>query len=124
MAADPDAVAKAFTDHYYNTFDTNRGALGPLYQEQSLLNFQGTKTSGSAAIQQKLSALPFKQCKHQVTSIDAQQSMSQGINIVVTGQILTEGEAQPLKFSQFFHLAPAGGSFVISNDIFQLILGP
>lgn len=124
MAADPDAVAKAFTDHYYNTFDTNRQALGPLYQEQSLLNFEGVKTVGSTAILQKLTTLPFQQCKHQISSLDAQPSMSQGINIIVTGQILTEGESQPLKFSQFFHLAPAGGSFVISNDVFRLMLGP
>lgn len=32
MAQDPDAVAKAFVDHYYNTFDTNRSALATLYQ--------------------------------------------------------------------------------------------
>lgn len=222
LALDRYLASQAFTDHYYNTFDTNRQALGPLYQEQSLMNFQGAKSVGSAAIQQKLTALPFKQCKHQITSIDAQQSMSQGINIVVTGQIIvscqpgllrlhactviracpclhpvqiaghswrqgssipespwlifqsrirwqhlhmlpmccavlccvhvcslgstrgikasyqalathaprlatkrsalviclqTEGESQPLKFSQFFHLAPAGGSFVISNGM-------
>lgn len=27
----------------------------------------------------------------------------------------TEGEANPLKFSQIFHLAPVGNSFVITN---------
>jgi hypothetical protein len=79
---------QAFTDHYYNTFDTNRQALGPLYQEQSLLNFEGVKTVGSTAILQKLTTLPFQQCKHQISSLDAQPSMSQGINIIVTGQIL------------------------------------
>jgi hypothetical protein len=26
-----------------------------------------------------------------------------------------EGESNPLKFSQTFHLAPVGGSFVITN---------
>mmetsp|Transcript_18717 Transcript_18717/g.56633 ORF Transcript_18717/g.56633 Transcript_18717/m.56633 type:complete len:124 (+) Transcript_18717:183-554(+) len=122
MAADPDAVAKAFTDHYYHTFDTNRHALGPLYQEQSLLTFEGQKTAGSALILQKLTSLPFSQCKHQISSLDAQPSMSNGINIVVTGQIITEGESQALKFSQFFHLAQAGASYVISNDCFRLNL--
>ena len=27
----------------------------------------------------------------------------------------TEGESNPLKFSQMFHLAPQGGSFVVTN---------
>ena len=27
----------------------------------------------------------------------------------------TEGEANALKFSQFFHLAPSGGSFTVTN---------
>ena len=31
---------QAFTDHYYNTFDTNRGALAPLYQDLALLTFE------------------------------------------------------------------------------------
>ena len=36
----PALCAQAFTDHYYNTFDTNRQALASLYQEQSLLTFE------------------------------------------------------------------------------------
>jgi hypothetical protein len=31
------------------------------------------------------------------------------------GNMQTEGEANPLKFSQVFHLAATGGSFVITN---------
>ena len=79
---------QAFTEHYYNTFDTNRQALGGLYQEQSLLTFEAQKFSGNAQILQKLTSLPFQQVKHQVTSLDAQPSVSQGINIFVTGQII------------------------------------
>ena len=35
----------------------------------------------------------------------------------------TEGEANALKFSQIFHLAPAAGSYVVSNgeDLFLLL---
>ena len=78
---------QAFTDHYYNTFDTNRAGLAPLYQESSLLTFEGTKTQGSAAIIQKLQSLPFQACKHHVGSLDAQPSPSGGINIFVTGRL-------------------------------------
>lgn len=39
-------MAQAFTDHYYNTFDTNRQGLVGLYQDQSLLTFEGQKFQG------------------------------------------------------------------------------
>ncbi|KAK2076587.1 Nuclear transport factor 2B [Prototheca wickerhamii] len=118
--ADPDAVAKAFTDHYYATFDASRANLAPLYQEQSLLTFEGQKFQGTAQIIQKLTSLPFQKCQHAISSVDAQPSVAGGVNVFVTGQLITEGESNPLKFSQVFHLAPAGGSFVVTNDIFRL----
>ena len=31
MAVDPEAIAKTFVAQYYQTFDTNRAALGGLY---------------------------------------------------------------------------------------------
>lgn len=79
---------QAFTDHYYNTFDTNRPALAGLYQEQSMLTFEGQKFAGQGAITQKLTSLPFQQCQHRVVSLDAQPSVSQGVNIFVTGQLI------------------------------------
>ena len=30
----------------------------------------------------------------------------------------TEGESNPLKFSQMFHLAPQGSSFVVTNGVY------
>ena len=61
-----------------------------------MLTFEGQKTMGSAAILQKLTSLPFTQCQHRISSLDAQPSMSQGINIVVTGQIIV----RPLRHAQ------------------------
>lgn len=78
---------QAFTDHYYNTFATNRPALATLYQEQSMMTFEGEKFAGGA-ITQKLTSLPFQQCQHRVVSLDAQPSVSQGVNIFVTGQLI------------------------------------
>lgn len=66
-------------------------------------------------IMQKLTTLPFQACQHRVSSLDAQPSLSGGILVFVTGQLLPEGETNPLKFSQTFHLVPVGGSFVVSN---------
>ncbi|URE12645.1 Nuclear transport factor 2 (NTF2) domain [Musa troglodytarum] len=55
---DPDAVAKAFVEHYYRTFDGNRAALGGLYQDASMLTFEGDKIQGTAAIVAKLTSSP------------------------------------------------------------------
>jgi hypothetical protein len=30
-----------------------------------------------------------------------------------------DNETNPLKFSQTFHLAPVGGSYVVTNDLFR-----
>jgi hypothetical protein len=72
---------------------------------------------------QKLGALPFANCQHRVASLDAQPSVGGGILVFVTGQLLPEGETNPLKFSQAFHLVPVGGSFVVTNDLFRLNYG-
>ena len=35
----------------------------------------------------------------------------------------TEGETRPCKFSQVFHLMPAGASWFVFNDMFRLNYG-
>ena len=112
--------------HYYTTFANNRPALQSLYQEHSMLTWEGKQFAGAAAIIQHLSGLPFKSVQHQVSTLDVQPSMLvQGANgssiVAVTGQLLLEGEQHPLKFSQTFHLVPSGqpGQFFVLNDIFR-----
>jgi hypothetical protein len=119
---DPDTVAKAFVEHYYRTFDSNRAALGGLYQDGSMLTFEGTKTLGAQAIAAKLASLPFEQCAHAISTVDCQPSGPQGGMLVfVSGQLQLSGESHPLKFSQMFHLMPTSqGSFYVLNDIFRL----
>ncbi|KAL5223330.1 hypothetical protein ABZP36_028043 [Zizania latifolia] len=121
---DPDAVAKAFVEHYYRTFDSNRPALVSLYQDGSMLTFEGQKFLGPAAIAGKLGSLPFAQCQHDIATVDCQPSGPQGGMLVfVSGSLRTGPEEHPLKFSQMFQLLPAGGSFYVQNDMFRLNYG-
>ncbi|XP_010540411.1 PREDICTED: nuclear transport factor 2 [Tarenaya hassleriana] len=124
MAAqmDPDAVAKAFVEHYYSTFDTNRGGLANLYQDSSMLTFEGQKIQGVQSIVSKLTSLPFQQCQHHISTVDCQPSgPASGMLVFVSGNLLLAGEQHPLKFSQMFHLMPSPqGSFYVQNDIFRL----
>ncbi|KAL6508177.1 Nuclear transport factor 2A [Orobanche minor] len=119
---DLDAVAKAFVEHYYTTFDANRANLANLYQDGSMLSFEGEKFMGSQNIVVKLSGLPFQQCKHNITTVDCQPSgPAGGVLVFVSGNLQITGEQHPLKFSQMFHLMPTPqGSYYVLNDIFRL----
>jgi ketosteroid isomerase-like protein len=114
-------IAKAFTDHFYATYSSNRQGLAALYAEQAFMTFEGDIKQGQQQIMQKLTSLPFQQVKFQIQNIDAHPSVSGGVIVFCVGQLLTEGETNPLRFSEIFHLAPVANSFVITNDIFRLL---
>lgn len=104
---DPDAVAKAFVEHYYSTFDANRSGLANLYQDSSMLTFEGQKIQGSQNIVAKLTSLPFSQCKHNITTVDCQPSgPAAGMLVFVSGTLQLAGEQHALKFSQVFLQTP------------------
>eukprot|EP00245_Coleochaete_scutata_P017716 TRINITY_DN883_c0_g1_i1.p1 TRINITY_DN883_c0_g1~~TRINITY_DN883_c0_g1_i1.p1 ORF type:complete len:122 (-),score=16.01 TRINITY_DN883_c0_g1_i1:268-633(-) len=120
---DYDAVADAFVKHYYNVFDTNRSQLFTLYQNESMLTFEGEKMQGPQNIQAKLSGLPGV-TKHAVTTVDCQPSGPSGGLVVFVSGSLRADDDQPLRFSQMFHLMPTqNGSFYVYNDIFRLNYG-
>ncbi|GBG62091.1 hypothetical protein CBR_g28567 [Chara braunii] len=114
-------LAKAFVDHYYKTFDANRALLANLYQDHSMLTFEGNQFRGAQAIHEKLTGLPFQQCRHVISTVDCQPSgMPDGMIVFVSGTLQVEGEQHVLKFSQMFHLLKGPTSFYVFNDIFRL----
>ncbi|XP_047150006.1 nuclear transport factor 2B-like [Vigna umbellata] len=119
---DPDNLAKAFVDHYYSTFDNNRQSLAGLYQDASMLTFEGQKIQGASNIVAKLTSLPFQQCHHSISTVDCQPSgASGGMLVFVSGSLQLAGEQHTLKFSQMFHLMPTPqASYYVLNDIFRL----
>ncbi|EDR11241.1 uncharacterized protein LACBIDRAFT_183852 [Laccaria bicolor S238N-H82] len=122
MAVDPNAVAKQFTDFYYQTFSSGRQNLGSLYREHSMLTFEGAPIQGDKAIVEKLVNLPFQKVQHKVTTIDAQPSSPTlaSLLVSVTGLLLVDDSPNPLQFSQVFQLIPDGASYYVFNDIFRL----
>merc|ERR1712233_148948 len=122
-----EAVAKAFTVHYYATFDRNRGELSALYMDHSMLTFEGAKIMGKQAIHAKLTeGIKFAKSRHRIQTLDAQPSSATGIIVFVGGEILVDEEEKPLRFSQVFHLQPLPNnpaSVYIHNDMFRLHYG-
>ena len=118
---DPDAVAKAFVEHYYSTFDANRANLANLYQESSMLTFEGQKIQGSPNIVAKLTSLPFQQCQHSITTVDCQPSgPAGGMLVFVSGNLQLAGEQHALKFSQVTLFIPMLSGCV--SFLFRLVV--
>ncbi|XP_030457040.2 nuclear transport factor 2B [Syzygium oleosum] len=127
MEEQVEIVGRAFVDHYYHLFDTDRASLSSLYQPTSMLTFEGQRVVGVHDITEKLSQLPFDQCQHLISSIDSQPYSTNGtagIVVFVSGSLRLPGEEHPLRFSQMFHLIPSpAGSFFAQNDMFRLNYG-
>ncbi|GAA5877552.1 hypothetical protein JCM16303_003376 [Sporobolomyces ruberrimus] len=123
--ADINAIAQQFTQFYYNQFDSDRKGLAPLYRDHSMLSFEGQQFQGAAAIVEKLGGLPFESIKHNVATMDAQPSATDKASMIVlvTGQLLTGGDSNPLNFSQTFQLIPEAGNYYVFNDVFRLVYG-
>ncbi|XXQ33590.1 Nuclear transport factor 2 [Plasmodiophora brassicae] len=117
-------VAQAFVQHYYTMFDTNRTQLSSLYQPQSMLTFEGEAFMGAENIGNKLNSLPFRKVVHSIKTMDIQPSGCNGILIVVCGDLKIDDDANPLKYSQTFHILPTQqGSWWVHNDLFRLNIG-
>mmetsp|Transcript_14791 Transcript_14791/g.20174 ORF Transcript_14791/g.20174 Transcript_14791/m.20174 type:complete len:122 (-) Transcript_14791:403-768(-) len=115
-------VAKAFVQHFYQTFDSNVEQLAGLYNPTSMLTFEGNQIQGTEAIMGKLRSVGSVQ--HVVKSMDIQPSNSQSaIIIFVTGTIKIGGD-NPLHFCEFFQLVSTGpGAYYVHNDVFRLNYG-
>eukprot|EP00128_Syssomonas_multiformis_P008634 Colp12_sorted_trinity150504_noHs@9599 len=115
-------IGEQFVMFYYQTFDANRTGLVPLYQNDSMLTFEGEQFMGTESILKKLTSLSFTKVIHEVTKCDCQPSVGDSILIFVIGQLKVDDQAQPLGFSQVFNLKPFNGSWYVYNDIFRLNL--
>jgi len=113
-------IGKAFTQHYYATFDGTRANLQTLYKDDSLLTFENEQFMGMQSIMTKLTTLQFTTVVHQVTTVDSQPTKDGGIVTFVTGKLVVDGGANPLNFAQVFILQPKDNSWYIANDLFRL----
>lgn len=121
--ADINEIAKVFVDFYYGNFDADRTNLRNVYKDISMLTFEGQQIQGVNGIIEKLTSLGFKRIQHKIQTIDAQPShpSAGSILVSVTGQLLTDDEQNPQRFSQTFQLVPDGpGNYFVFNDIFRL----
>uniref|UniRef100_A0A7S1UZF9 Nuclear transport factor 2 n=1 Tax=Grammatophora oceanica TaxID=210454 RepID=A0A7S1UZF9_9STRA len=117
-----DEIAKAFVNHYYQTFSSNVGALSSLFTPQSMMTFEGAQLQGADNIVAKLQSIG--QVQHDIKSTDVQPSNDpNAILIFVTGAVKIGGD-NPLHYCEMFQLiATAPGQYVIHNNVFRLNYG-
>ncbi|KAG5177623.1 hypothetical protein JKP88DRAFT_350626 [Tribonema minus] len=113
-------VAKAFAQHFYQTFTANAQSLAPLYNDRSMLTFEGQASVGAQAIIQKyvsIGKLAFDQ-----NTLDVQPSVdANAICIHITGKVKIDSN-NPIHYTQFFQLVASGPSqYYVHNDIFRLV---
>ncbi|KAL4562490.1 hypothetical protein LXL04_034696 [Taraxacum kok-saghyz] len=125
MEEQVEMVGRAFVEHYYHLFDTDRSSLASLCHQSSMLTFEGQNLQGGNVICSKIKQLPFDKCHHLISTIDSQpSSFAGGIVVFVSGSLQLADEEHPLRFSQMFHLIPTPqGSFYVQNDMFRLNYG-
>eukprot|EP00049_Salpingoeca_infusionum_P022836 m.9074 g.9074 ORF g.9074 m.9074 type:complete len:137 (-) comp5419_c0_seq1:302-712(-) len=114
-------IGQAFAEQYYQTFSESRDQLFNMYQDDSLLTFEGTQHQGQQDIHEKFCSLSFQTVAFEFTAIDCQPRMDGTIFVCVLGQLRMDED--PLNgFTQAFVLAPTedGSSYYIQNDIFRL----
>mmetsp|Transcript_6208 Transcript_6208/g.10309 ORF Transcript_6208/g.10309 Transcript_6208/m.10309 type:complete len:125 (+) Transcript_6208:75-449(+) len=119
----PEEIAKAFTTHYYNCFDSkNWSMLSGLYTNDSMLTFEGQQFKGTQPIIEKLQSLNTSAVQHKPSTQDCQPCPGGGLVVFVSGDLSIDN-GQPIKFAQVFSLFPVPNNpnqFMVINDLFRL----
>jgi len=118
-------TATDFTAFYYAKIDDaeKRAELKDLYNETSMMTWEGDPILGQANIVTKLASMP--KVTHQTQTMDVQPSSPELPNLLVSVKgLLWVDDSPPMQFHQVFQLiyVPSGKTYYIQNDIFRLIL--
>ncbi|EAN85794.1 putative nuclear transport factor 2 [Trypanosoma cruzi] len=116
-------IGVAFVRQYYEFFSKSRDQLAGVYRSNSLMTWMGEQLQGGANIMARFANLGFNEAIFKAEDIDCHPSLSNGVLVVVNGEVLLKDERHPLKFNDVFHLAQDNGQWYISNQIFRIVGG-
>ncbi|KAI3742423.1 hypothetical protein L1987_60105 [Smallanthus sonchifolius] len=116
-------VGNAFVQQYYHILHQSPGLVHRFYQDISKLgrpeeDGSMSLTTTMNAINSKILSLKYDEFKAEIKSVDAQESLSGGVNVLVTGY-LTGKDNVLRKFTQAFFLAPQDKGYFVLNDMFR-----
>ena len=88
------------------------------------MDFEGKKYEGKQNILKYFQeGMSFQKANYAISSFTAQNSSNGGMIIFVIGKMNIDDGENPINFNEVFQIFPAGGSFVIVNQMFRLNLG-
>ncbi|KAL8102022.1 hypothetical protein AgCh_033795 [Apium graveolens] len=122
----PQIVGNAFVQQYYHILHQSPALVHRFYKDSSKLGrpeHDGTMsiTTTMAAINEKILSLNYGEFRAEIKSIDAQESLNNGVHVLVTGY-LTGKDNVVRDFTQSFFLAPQElGGYYVLNDIFRYL---
>ncbi|KAJ9543454.1 hypothetical protein OSB04_023161 [Centaurea solstitialis] len=116
-------VGNAFVQQYYHILHQSPGLVHRFYQDLSKLGRPEEDGSMSItttmdAINSKILSLNYDEFRAEIKSVDAQESLNGGVNVLVTGY-LTGKDNVLRNFTQSFFLAPQDKGFYVLNDMFR-----
>lgn len=117
-------VGNAFVQQYYHILHQSPGLVHRFYQDISKLgrpeDGSMSTTTTMDAINSKILSLNYDEFKAEIKSVDSQESLNGGVNVLVTGY-LTGKDNVLRKFTQSFFLAPQDKGYFVLNDMFRYI---
>ncbi|XP_040378611.1 nuclear transport factor 2-like isoform X2 [Oryza brachyantha] len=122
----PQVISGAFVQQYYHILHETPDQVHRFYQDASIVgrpNSTGVMeyVSTTADINRMILSMDFSNYLTEIETADAQLSHKDGVLIVVTGSLTSEGICR--RFAQSFFLAPQeSGGYVVLNDIFRFIV--
>ncbi|EFY93906.1 hypothetical protein J3458_007042 [Metarhizium acridum] len=119
-----DEVGWYFVEQYYTTLSKSPEKLHLFYGKRSQFVYGleaevANVSVGRQAIQERIKALDFQDCKVCVTNVDSQASF-ENIVIQVIGETSNKS-GEPKKFVQTFVLAQQPSGYFVLNDIWRYI---
>ncbi|CAA7396207.1 unnamed protein product [Spirodela intermedia] len=125
VTAPPHVVGNAFVQQYYHILHQSPELVHHFYQDTSKLgrpDSAGVMSSitTTQAIDEKILSLEFKDYRAEIKTVDAQESYSGGVLVLVTGY-LTGKDNIKRNFTQTFFLAPQEKGYFVLNDMFRYV---
>uniref|UniRef100_A0A0E0NWL4 NTF2 domain-containing protein n=1 Tax=Oryza rufipogon TaxID=4529 RepID=A0A0E0NWL4_ORYRU len=122
----PQVISGAFVQQYYHILHETPDQVYKFYQDASIVGRPDSNgvmkyVSTTADINKIILSMDFSNYLTEIETADAQLSHQDGVLIVVTGSLTSEGICR--RFTQSFFLAPQeSGGYVVLNDIFRFIV--
>lgn len=111
-------IGKSFLQQYFGSHSEEHYAN--FYGNDSMLSVENDKFVGTKNIAEKLASI---KSQYKVTFHEIQPSQN-GILIFLSGQMVLDGETNPINFHRIFFLAASQtGSLYVKNDMFLITFG-